>query len=214
MGSIQLIVVSTNALIRSGIQQVVAQSDVPIQVVGMFAYFSEAHKFLNDSHATVLLVDDSLPRSTNLAQEVKQMMERHPGLAVLMLAQRPTASLIRLLLDHGVSGMIHKDDDLEHDLNQAIRLTSLRGVYLSPTISRLLDMQHPLPKRIHQRDIDVLQLLADGFQIKEISAHLGLNRKSVYRSLRTMRTIYDAQSNAQLIDIAHQSKLLDSAREE
>lgn len=214
MGSIQLIVVSTNALIRSGIQQVVAQSDVPIQVVGMFAYFSEAHKFLNDSHATVLLVDDSLPRSTNLAQEVKQMMERHPGLAVLMLAQRPTASLIRLLLDHGVSGMIHKDDDLEHDLNQAIRLTSLRGVYLSPTISRLLDMQHPLPKRIHQRDIDVLQLLADGFQIKEISAHLGLNRKSVYRSLRTMRTVYDAQSNAQLIDIAHQSKLLDSAREE
>ncbi|MBE2271983.1 MAG: response regulator transcription factor [Anaerolinea sp.] len=214
MGSIQLIVVSTNALIRSGIQQVVAQSDVPIQVVGMFAYFSEVHKFLNDSHATVLLVDDSLPRSTNLAQEVKQMMERHSGLAVLMLAQRPTASLIRLLLDHGVSGMIHKDDDLEHDLNQAIRLTSLRGVYLSPTISRLLDMQHPLPKRIHQRDIDVLQLLADGFQIKEISAHLGLNRKSVYRSLRTMRTVYDAQSNAQLIDIAHQSKLLDSAREE
>lgn len=214
MAPIQLIVVSTNALIRNGIQQVVAQSDVPIQVVGMFAYFSEAHKFLNDSRAHVLMVDDSLPRSTNLAQEVKQMMERHPGLAVLMLAQRPTASLIRLLLDHGVSGMIHKDDDLEHDLNQAIRLTSLRGVYLSPTISRLLDMQHPLPKRIHQRDIDVLQLLADGFQIKEISAHLGINRKSVYRSLRTMRTIYDAQSNAQLIDIAHQSKLLDSAREE
>ena len=214
MAPIQLIVVSTNALIRNGIQQVVAQSDVPIQVVGMFAYFSEAHKFLNDSRAHVLMVDDSLPRSTNLAQEVKQMMGRHPGLAVMMLAQRPTASLIRLLLDHGVSGMIHKDDDLEHDLNQAIRLTSLRGVYLSPTISRLLDMQHPLPKRIHQRDIDVLQLLADGFQIKEISAHLGLNRKSVYRSLRTMRTIYDAQSNAQLIDIAHQSKLLDSAREE
>lgn len=214
MAPIQLIVVSTNALIRNGIQQVVAQSDVPIQVVGMFAYFSEAHKFLNDSRAHVLMVDDSLPRSTNLAQEVKQIMERHPGLAVLMLAQRPTASLIRLLLDHGVSGMIHKDDDLEHDLNQAIRLTSLRGVYLSPTISRLLDMQHPLPKRIHQRDIDVLQLLADGFQIKEISAHLGLNRKSVYRSLRTMRTVYDAQSNAQLIDIAHQSKLLNSAREE
>lgn len=214
MAPIQLIVVSTNALIRNGIQQVVARSDVPIQVVGMFAYFSEAHKFLNDSRANVLLVDDSLPRSTNLAQEVKQVMERHPGVAVLMLAQRPTASLIRRLLDHGVSGMMHKDDDLERDLNQAIRLTSLRGVYLSPTISRLLDMQHPLPKRIHQRDIDVLQLLADGFQIKEISAHLGINRKSVYRMLRTLRTVYDAQSNAQLIDIAHQSKLLDSAREE
>lgn len=212
MPPIQLIVVSTSVLTRGGIQQVVAQSDVPIQVVGMFANFSEANRFLNDSHAHVLLIDDSLPRATNFAEEVKQIIDHHPGLAIIMIAHRPTASLTRRLLDHGARGMMHKDDDLERGLNHAILLASQGGTYLSPSVSRLLDYQRPLPNRIEQRDIDVLQLLADGFQAKEISAHLGIHRKTVYRILGTLRDVYDAQSNAQLIDIAHQTKLLDPTR--
>lgn len=214
MVPIQLIVVSTNALTRGGIQQVVVQSDVPIQVVGMFSFFLEANKYLTDHRAQVMLVDDSLPRATNLAQEVKQIIERHPGLAIVMIAQRPTASLIRRLVDHGVSGMVHKDDDLERDMIQAIRLSAQGGMYLSPTILRLMDTQHPLPKQLEQRDMDVLQLLADGFLSKEISAHLGLNRKSVYRILRTLRSAFDAQSNAQLISMALQNKLLDTTQHE
>ena len=65
---------------------------------------------------------------------------------------------------------------------------------------------HP---KINERDLDVLQLTADGFEVKEISAHLGLSDKTIYRIQATLREIYNAQNNANLIDIAHQLKLFD-----
>ncbi|GIK28171.1 response regulator transcription factor [Anaerolineae bacterium CFX9] len=206
---IDLIVVSTNVLIRGGIQQVVAKSDIPTEVVGTFSNFPEADKFLTDHRVRVLVIDDSLPRATNLAQEIKRLLDRHPGLAILMIAQRPTASLVRLLLDHGARGLIHKGDEMERGLNHAIQLAARGGISISPSVSRMLEFQRPLPKHIAQRDLDVLQLVAEGFQAKEISAHLGIHRKSVYRILRTLREVFDAQSNAHLIDIAHQNHLLD-----
>ncbi len=139
---------------------------------------------------------------------------RQAKLAVLMLAQRPTATLLRLLREHGVHGMLHKDDDLERGLLSAIPMIADGGFSVSPRISRLLDVQRPLPDELQQRDVDVLQLTADGFQVKEISSHLGLASKTIYRTLQMLREVYDAHSNAQLIDIAHQKKLLDAGDED
>jgi two-component system response regulator NreC len=212
MPPIELVLVSTNVLIRGGIEQVVAKSDVPTEVVGTFASFQEADAFLSGHRVRVLLIDDSLPRSTNLVREVKRLVERYPSLAIVMIAQRPTASLVRSLLDNGVHGLLHKGDEMERGLNQAIQMAARGGIWISPRVSRMIESQQPLPRHLTQRDLDVLQLLAEGFQSKEISTHLGLHRKSVYRILRTLREVLDAHSNAQLIDIAHQNKLLDPQR--
>jgi two-component system response regulator DesR len=214
MRPITVVVVSTNALIRNGIQQVVMKSDIPIEVAAVCATFREAYEFLDQRRAQVIIIDYSLPRSTNLAQEVKKLRARQANLAVLMIAQRPTATLLRLLREHGVRGMLHKDDDLERGLLSAIPMIADGGFSVSPRISRLLDVQRPLPDELQQRDVDVLQLTADGFQVKEISSHLGLASKTIYRTLQMLREVYDAHSNAQLIDIAHQKKLLDMEDED
>ncbi len=214
MRPITVVVVSTNALIRNGIQQVVMKSDIPIEVAAVYATFREAHEFLAQHRAHVVIIDDSHPRSTNLAQEVKKLRARQAKLAVLMLAQRPTATLLRLLREQGVHGMLHKDDDLERGLLSAIPMIADGGLSVSPRISRLLDVQRQLPNELQQRDVDVLQLTADGFQVKEISSHLGLASKTIYRTLQMLREVYDAHSNAQLIDIAHQKKLLDPGDED
>lgn len=60
------------------------------------------------------------------------------------------------------------------------------------------------------RDVDVLQLIADGYEAKEISAQIGVGEKTVYRILDGLREIYGAQNNANLINIAFQSRLLPS----
>lgn len=71
MRPITVVVVSTNALTRVGIQQMVTKSDMPIEVAAVCATFREAHEFLAKQRAHVLIIDDSHPRATNLAQEVK-----------------------------------------------------------------------------------------------------------------------------------------------
>jgi two-component system response regulator DesR len=137
------------------------------------------------------------------------MLTHHPGLAILLIGSRPTGSLIKRLLDHGARGFLHKNDDHDNSLIDAITVVRKGGMYLSPGASRLLKAQRPKPGKISERDLDVLQLTADGFEVKEISAHLGLSDKTIYRIQATLREIYNAQNNANLIDIAHQLKLFD-----
>ena len=60
-----------------------------------------------------------------------------------------------------------------------------------------------------QREFDVLQLLADGFEPKEIAEQMGVGSNTIYRTLRALRDTFNAQSNAHLVDIAHQTNLFD-----
>ena len=210
MRPIKMIVVSTNALTRNGIQHLVARSEQPtIEVVGTFADFKETEPYLREYPVDVALIDDFLPANANIVHEVKTLLRASIGLAVIVILQRPTASLVQRLLDQGVRGILHKSDDLEPFLVQAIVWSKMRGIQLSPGVSNLLDAQRALPNALNQRDLDVLRLLAAGLEPKEIAVHLGVGSNTVYRTLRTLRETFNAHSNAQLIDAAHQSKLFD-----
>lgn len=213
MTVIPVVIISTNALTRGGIQQIIAQSEVRIETAGIFASFTETSAFLKDHKARVVIIDDLLPRGINLAKELKNLTEVYPGLAVILIAQRPTLSLAQLMIRVGVRGILHKDDDLERTLNQAIQLALTGGMTISPRVSQLMEQQQTLPSAVEQRDMDVLQLLTEGFQPKEIAAHLGIDRRVVYRIIKKLCRAYDAQNVAQLVRIVEQQKLLSPKKE-
>jgi len=207
MTAIQVVIVSTSALIRGGIQQIIAQSETRIDVIGTFASFSELSAFMRDHPARVFIMDDSLSKGVNLLKELKHLLEDHPGLAVLLILQRPMPSLVQKLLAIGVRAILHKDDDLQRTLNQAIQLAVAGGVTISPRVSHLLEKQQALPEDLDQRDVDVFDLLTEGLQPKEIAVYLGVERKAIYRSLKKLTTVYDAQNLPQLVVLAQQHKM-------
>jgi DNA-binding NarL/FixJ family response regulator len=205
-----MVFVSTNALTRSGISQLLAQTDPPIEVAGTFSNFEAARQYLDANPADVILIDDSLPRHTNLLHEMKALQTGHAGVAVIVILQRPTADLAIRLLSSGVRGILQKNDDLERYIPQAIMLGKQRGIYLSPAVSYLVDSQRHVPAGFTQRHFDVLRLLAEGNETEQIASQLGVNQYTVYRSIRSLRLLLNAQSNAHLIAIAHQKGLLDA----
>ncbi|MDL1902825.1 response regulator transcription factor [Anaerolineae bacterium CFX9] len=207
MTAIPVVIVSTNALIRGGIQQIIVQPETRIDVVGMFTSFSELSAFLKNHQARVFIMDDSLPKGVNLSKELKHLLEAQPSLAVVLILQRPTPSLIQKMLTIGVRAILHKDDDFNRTLNQAIQLAVAGGVTISPRVSHLLEKQQALPANLDQRDVDVFNLLTDGLQPKEIAAYLGVERKAVYRSIKKLTTVYDAQNLPQLVVLAQQHKI-------
>jgi two-component system invasion response regulator UvrY len=209
MRPIRMVFVSSNALTRKGINQLMPQSEPSIEVVGTFSSFEDVHHYLNNNAADVILIDDSLPRQTNLLHEVSALRLEHVAIAVIVILQRPTVSIALQLLGLGVRGILQKNDDLELYIPQAVVLGRQRGLYLSPGVSSLIDSQRNLPKGYTQRDIDVLQLLAEGKEIVEIAAHVGLAEYTVYRIIRSLRAHFNVQNNAHLITVAHQEKLLE-----
>jgi two-component system, NarL family, response regulator DesR len=209
MRPIRMVFVSTNALTRSGIGHLLAQSDPPIDVAGTFSNFEAVRQYLNANPADVILIDDSLPRHTNLLNEVKALQTEHVGVAVIVILQRPTADLTIRLLTSGVRGILQKNDDLERYIPQAILLGKQRGIYLSPAVSYLVDTQQHVPAGFTQRHIDVLRLLAEGSEAEQIASQLGVNQYTVYRIIRSLRTLLNVQNNAHLIAVAHQKGLLE-----
>lgn len=209
MRSIRLVFVSTNALTRSGIAQIVQHSVPPIQVIGTFADFLSASQYLRDEHADVILIDEALPKHTNLAREIRTLWFDHAGVAVVVILRHPTASLVQQLLELGIGGILHKDDDLEDHLVQAVVLGSQHGIHVSPKISHFVEMQRRQAAALGRRTFDVLRLLVNGMEPKEIATHMGVGSNTIYRILRTLRETLNAQNNAHLITLVHQHKLLD-----
>ncbi|MCS7071036.1 MAG: response regulator transcription factor [Anaerolinea sp.] len=210
MPDIHIVVITSNALNRSGIEALIAKAGAGMQVTASFGDLSLADRFMKDNRVDILIIDDTLPRSVDVGRVIRKLLTQHPSLGILMVASRPTGSLIRRVLDCGARGFLHKDDAMDVTLIEAIQGMRKGGLYLSRRANQLIQAQRALPDKMTSRDVDVLQLMADGYEAREISAQIGVSEKTVYRILDGLRAIYGAQNNANLINIAYRAKLLPS----
>jgi DNA-binding NarL/FixJ family response regulator len=203
MASIQVVIVSTSALTRAGLKEIINQSGARIEVVGLFDMFSEAEEFLDENKVRVLLADDS-HQTVNLIKTFNRLIDRHPGLVIIFIMQRPAVSLLDKLVRLGVRALLHKEDDLENTLNHTIQTAVMGSTTISPRIAAALERASTLPANISQRDLDMLQMLTEGLDAKVIAARLGVKYDVVNRALKRMEGMYGAQNRHQLAVIAHQ----------
>jgi DNA-binding NarL/FixJ family response regulator len=203
MANIQVVIVSAIALTRAGLKEIITQSGAQIEVAGLFESLAEADAFLNNRSTRVLITDES-PHTVNMVKALKRLMEGHPGLVVILVMQRPTASVAQKLIALGVRALLHKDDDLGNTLNYTIQTAVKGNTTISPLIAEFLDQSVALPAKITQRDLDILQLLTDGMQAKEIAAHLGVTYGVVNRTINRLLRTYNVQNVPQLAAMAHQ----------
>ena len=203
MANIQVVIVSMNALTRGGLRDIINQAGTQTEVAGLFDSLAEADTFLNSHTARVLITDESL-HTVNIIKALKRLMDVHPGLVVILVMQRPTASIAQKLIAVGVRALLHKDDELGNTLNYTIQTAVKGNMTLSPLIAEFLDKTLALPAKITQRDLDILQLLTDGMEAKEIAAHLGVTYSVVNRTINRLLRTYTVQNVAQLAVMAYQ----------
>jgi two-component system response regulator DesR len=203
MSHIQVVIVSANALTRAGLKEIITQSEAQIELLGWFESLTEAEVFLGNHHVRVLIADES-QQIAGMVKALKRLMEAHPGLVVILVMQRPTASIAQKLIALGVRALLHKDDDLGNTLNHTIHTAVKGSMTISPLLAEFLDRAVALPAKITQRDLDILQLLTDGMETKEIAAHLGVTYGVVNRTINRLLRTYNVQNVSQLGAMAHQ----------
>ncbi len=208
MPATSIVIVTANAVNRSGIETLLTRAQAGLEISAAFPDLSPVEPFLRTRRVDILIIDDTLPRAVNVGRAIRGLLTHHPGLGVLLLASRPTHSLIRHVLDCGARGFLHKDDAMEVTLVEAVQGIRKGGLYLSRRANQLVQARRALPDPITPRDVDVLQLLAEGYEVREIAAQIGVSEKTVYRILDGLRTAFGAQNNANLIALAHRAGLL------
>jgi NarL family two-component system response regulator LiaR len=173
---IRVLVADDHAIIRKGMKAVLDL--VPdIQIVGEAENGLDAVKLAEELHPDVILMDLVMPEMDGI-EAIRQIKTLHLEARILVLTTFTGEELIFPAIKAGALGYQLKDSSPE-DLIEAIRQVCRGEPSLHPIIARkvLQELLTPSEKPptsdpLTQREVEVLRLIAQGYENKEIAEKL------------------------------------------
>jgi DNA-binding NarL/FixJ family response regulator len=208
---IRVVIADDHPLVREGVKKVLS-TDPDIVLIGEAADLPSTLEVLRSTPPDVLLLDLSLS-PTNELDALRTVVDRFPGLRVLVLSSHSEERFGIPVLRLGASGYICKS--LTADVVvRAIRKIHTGGRYLSDNLAELLahEVISPQPRHAHERlterERQVLCLLAMGSPVKQVAGRLDISISSVNTYRGRIFTKLQLRSNAELIRYAIQNALV------
>jgi DNA-binding NarL/FixJ family response regulator len=144
----------------------------------------------------------------NGAEAAQRIHEMLPKIAIVILSMHADESYVLRALRAGAKGYVLKDS-AEGDLIEAIRTVSEGKTFFSPEISRMLveDYVREIRTRgvddsyelLSSREREILHLLAEGKQNKEIAALLNLSPYTIETHRRNLQEKLNLHNFAELV---------------
>jgi DNA-binding NarL/FixJ family response regulator len=169
----------------------------------------EALERLQSLAPDVLLVDLGLPDGNGI-EVIRSAVQRYPNCDVLVVTMYGDQTNVLTCIEAGASGYLLKEA-VKEDIVKHIDDLRSGGSPISPVIARQLLRKFqparpapaPLAEHVTERELQVLQLLARGFNYQEIAGLLGVSIhtigtyiKRIYRKLHVNsrgEAVYEAQ---------------------
>jgi DNA-binding NarL/FixJ family response regulator len=191
--AIRLVLADDHTLVRAGIRALLEK--LPwVEVVGEAGDGREALKLVAAKAPNVVLLDISMP-SLNGLEATARIVKEFPEVRVLILSMHNNEEYYWRALKAGASGYLLKKAataELESALQRVVR----GEIYLSREISGRLVKQLPLQgmagskgplEQLTSRQREILQLVAEGQNTKQIGEILKLSPKTVeYHRMKLM----------------------------
>ena len=185
MTPIRIFLVDDHMVVREGLKTLIlAQSDMA--VVGEASDGENAWQQMRDCLPDIVIMDISMPHMNGI-QATAKLKQTYPHVKVLVLSIHDDTSNWRQLLAVGASGYILKHTAADA-LIQAIRQVAGGGVYLEPSLANHVVaryVQRPavtteiLGTDLSEREMEVVQRVAQGHSNKDIAIQLSLSVKTV-----------------------------------
>lgn len=162
------------------------EKELGMTVVGEAANGRIALQLVESLHPDVVVLDLMMP-TLNGIEASRQITQRWPKTRTLILTMNDDQRSVARALEAGASGFIVKDNAFE-EVVKAIEIVAHGQVYLSPSVAggvvdsfrknKFLPRQRD-PLELSGRELEVLQLLAEGHSTKETAAQLGVSPKTI-----------------------------------
>jgi DNA-binding NarL/FixJ family response regulator len=168
---IRVLCVDDHRLMREGIARIVSlQPDMA--VVAEASHGEEAVAQFLRHRPDVVLMDLQLPRMNGL-QALRAIRAEQPDARIIVLTMYQGDEDIFRAMESGAAGYLLKDT-VPDNLVQGIRDVHNGARVLPPEVAAVLDARARQPA-LTLREIQVLELLAEGQRNKEIAAHLHIS---------------------------------------
>jgi DNA-binding NarL/FixJ family response regulator len=214
--AIRAVVADKYPLVRAGIRSELSKASAA-EIVGEAADGKSAVELARSLQPDIVLMGITLPVLNGL-EATARITRDLPGSRVLILSRHAGEEYVLSALKKGATGYLLKRATIE-ELTQAVRHVASGQVYLSREIAAHLFKNlcsNPLPRadspldQLTDRQCEILQLIAEGNNTKQIAAILGVSPKTVDFHRNKLMEKLGIRDVAGLVRLAFREKLLDS----
>jgi two-component system response regulator NreC len=181
MKKIKVLLVDDHQIILDGIKSLLENTD-DVQVVATANNGNEALNTLKLLTVDVILMDIDMP-GLNGIDATRQIHEKYKGVKVIMLTMHSESSMIKNLIEIGAYGYLVKNSSKEELLDAIYKVAKGEKYFSSEVTMSLLNPEKSKTSDIKidftQREIEIIQLLADGLTNKEIGDKLFISHRTV-----------------------------------
>jgi DNA-binding NarL/FixJ family response regulator len=184
---ITVLLAEDHTIVREGLRTLL-EAERDIKVVGEAATGRQAVALAKKLRPAVVVMDIAMPLLNGL-EATRQIRQAFPETKVLILSAHSDDAYIEQVTALGAAGYLIKQTSA-HFLSEAIREVHKGNTFFSPSIAKHLhDHYENSPNRagllkkkadrLSPREVEVIQLIAEGQANKQVAAELGISVKTV-----------------------------------
>ncbi|MCH6482146.1 response regulator transcription factor [Pseudoxanthomonas sp. LH2527] len=179
---IRIIVVDDHPLLRAGIAAVV-NAEPDMVLVGEATRGDEAVTLFRSMHPDITLMDLQMPGMSGL-DAIREIRSGTPSACIMVLTTYPGDAQASGALKAGAAGFLLKSS-VRKDLLQAIRVVH-SGRRFVPADAAIQIAENLLDESLSQRELEVLQCVAQGMANKVVAGKLGIAEETVKAHMRNI----------------------------
>lgn len=184
---ITILLADDHIIVRQGLRALL-DAEPDFRIVAEAQTGREAVKLTRQLRPAIVVMDIAMP-ILNGVLATRQILKAVPATRVLILSAYAADAYIEQVTAAGAAGYLLKQSSLA-DLALAIRQVVAGTTFFSPSIFKRLRARQKQPLalrasagkelvRLSPRELEVLQLVAEGDASKEVAAELGISLKTV-----------------------------------
>ena len=192
MKQITVLLAEDHLIVREGLRKLLAiESD--LEVVGEAETGRQAVALAKKLRPAVVVMDIAMPLLNGL-EATRQIRHDIPGTKVLILSAHSDDAYVEQAIAFGAVGFLLKQTSA-HNLSKAIREVCSGKTFFSPEVAkRLHNPKTPAGSKPHRkrvahlssRELEVLQLIAEGEPNKQVADELSISIKTVEKHRQSL----------------------------
>ncbi len=195
-------VTDDHRVVREGIRYMLSEAP-GVEVVAEAESGEALLELVAVEEIDVVLLDVRLPGMSGL-DVLERLTETAPQVRVLMLSMHDQPAYVRRAIELGAAGYVLKSAGRD-ELLTALKVASENGTYLpgelmEPLVADMTGGTRATGK-LSPRERQVLQLVADGFENKQVATELEISEATVKTYLRGVFERLDVSSRAEAVAV-------------
>jgi DNA-binding NarL/FixJ family response regulator len=218
MKRITVLLVEDHMVVREGFHKML-EIEGDLEVIGEAQDGRRAVTLAKKLHPEVVLMDIAMPLLNGL-EATRQILKELPATRVIMLSAHSDDAYVTNAIEAGAVGFLLKQTSA-HDVCRAVREVQKGKTFFSRSITKHLNYLNPQSPgcpgftrkatQLTSREMEVLQLIAEGKANKETASELGIGIKTVEKHREHVMQKLDIHDTAGLTRYAISAGIIESS---